>query len=59
MFTAKDLAEAIGVRNQLAQRMVYCLRHVRVIELLGKQGRANLYRLPHTNEIDILERPEK
>ena len=58
-FTAKDLAEAIGVRNRLAQRMVYCLRHVRVIELLGKQGRANLYGLPHTKKADTLERPEK
>jgi len=58
-FTAKDLAEAIGVRNQLAQRMVYCLRKVGVIELLGKQGRAHLYGLPHAKEAGTLERPEK
>ncbi|TFG52492.1 MAG: hypothetical protein E4H37_05820 [Gemmatimonadales bacterium] len=42
-FTARDLAEAIGVRPQLAQKMVYCLRKVRVITLMGKQGRAHLY----------------
>jgi len=42
-FTARDLAEEIGIRTQLAQKMVYCLRKVRVLELLGKQGRANLY----------------
>jgi len=29
----------------LAQRMVYCLRKVTVIDLTGKQGRANLYRV--------------
>ncbi len=44
-FTAGVLGEAIGIRRQLAQRMVYCLRKVRVIELIGKQGRANLYRV--------------
>ncbi|MGB3903709.1 MAG: hypothetical protein WBB22_02190, partial [Anaerolineae bacterium] len=42
-FTARDLSEAIGIRRQLAQKMVYCLREVRVIDLIGKQGRANLY----------------
>jgi hypothetical protein len=44
-FTAMDLAAAIGVRRQLAQKMVYCLRKVEVIQLVGKQGRANLYRM--------------
>ncbi len=43
-FTATELAEAIGIRRSLAQKMVYCLRNVRVINLIGKQGRANLYR---------------
>ena len=42
-FTASSLAEALGIRRQLAQRMVYCLRGVSVIKLVGKQGRANLY----------------
>jgi hypothetical protein len=45
MFTARDLAEAIGIRRQLAQKMVYCLRKVTLIKLIGKQGRANLYRV--------------
>ena len=44
-FTARDLAEAIAVRDQLAQRIVYCLRKAGVIELLGKRGRANLYQV--------------
>ena len=43
-FTTSDLAEATGVRRELAQRMAYCLRHMGVVELIGKQGRANLYR---------------
>ena len=45
-FTANDLAEAIDVTTPLAQKMVYCLRHARVIRLVGKRGRANLYRVP-------------
>ena len=44
-FTASDLAGAIGIRRLLAQKMVYCLRKVRVVKLIGKQGRANLYRV--------------
>jgi hypothetical protein len=44
-FTAGDLADAIVVRRQLAQKMVYCLRKAGVIELIGKQGRANLHRV--------------
>jgi hypothetical protein len=42
-FTTKDLAEAMGVRRQLAQKMAYCLHKASVIELIGKRGRANLY----------------
>ena len=43
-FTARDLADATGVRSELAQRMAYCLRHMGIIELIGRRGRANLYR---------------
>ena len=42
-FTTKDLAEATGIRRQLAQKMAYCLHKASVIELIGKSGRANLY----------------
>jgi hypothetical protein len=42
-FTASDLAEALEIRALLAQKMVYCLRKAGVIELIGKQGRANSY----------------
>jgi hypothetical protein len=42
-FTARELAEAIDIRQDLAQKMAYCLRHVRGIHLVGRRGRANLY----------------
>lgn len=44
-FTARDLAEAIGVHISLAQKMTYCLREASMIELIGKRGRAKLYRV--------------
>src|SRR5262249_51843658 len=47
-FTTRDLAEALGIRRQLAQKMAYCLRKVRVVELVGKRGRAHLYRVART-----------
>ena len=42
-FTTRDLVDAMGVGIQLAQKMAYCLHKARVIELIGKRGRANLY----------------
>src|SRR4030095_8453672 len=44
-FTTKDLATLAATRRDLAQKMAYCLRHANMIELIGKQGRANLYRV--------------
>lgn len=44
-FTTKDLATIADTRRDLAQKMAYCLRHARTIELIGRQGRANLYRV--------------
>lgn len=44
-FTAADLATAADTGAVLAQKMAYCLRHARVIELIGRRGRANLYRV--------------
>jgi hypothetical protein len=43
-FTAKDLAAAIGTRTDLGQKMAYCLAKASVIELIGRRGRAKLYR---------------
>jgi hypothetical protein len=47
-FTARDLATATGTRGDLAQKMAYCLRMGNAIELVGKRGRAHLYRLVET-----------
>ena len=44
-FTTKELATLADTRRELAQKMAYCLRQARMIELIGKQGRANLYRV--------------
>lgn len=46
-FTTKDLATIADTDRDLAQKMAYCLRHARMIELIGRQGRANLYRVAH------------
>lgn len=43
-FTTKDLATLADTRRDLAQKMAYCLRQARMIEFIGKQGRANLFR---------------
>jgi hypothetical protein len=47
-FTTSDLATAMNTRRSLAQKMAYCLQKGRVIELIGRRGRANLYRVPST-----------
>ncbi len=45
LFTASDLAAAIDIRKELAQKMAYCLRQGGVTKLIGRRGRANLYRV--------------
>jgi len=42
-FTARDLADATGIRLELAQKMAYSLRAAKLVRLIGKRGRANLY----------------
>ena len=44
-FTAKELANEVGLRSTLAQKMVYSLRQMRLLEVAGKRYRANLYRI--------------
>jgi hypothetical protein len=44
-FTAKELANEAGLRSTLAQKMVYSLRQMRLLEVAGKRYRANLYRI--------------
>lgn len=45
-FHSGQLAEHCGVRRHIAQRIAYCLREMRAIEHIGKQGNSLLYRLP-------------
>jgi hypothetical protein len=54
-FTTKDLATIADTRRELAQKMAYCLRQARMIELIGRQGRANMYRVADTK--NHLKRP--
>jgi len=42
-FTASDLAEARGIRLDLAQKMAYTLREAGLVSAIGKRGRARLY----------------
>ena len=44
-FTTRELATGMNTRRELAQKMAYCLREGRMIELIGRRGRANLYRV--------------
>ena len=44
-FTARQLAKAADLRIRLAQKMVYCLRRMKVLEVSGRAGRSNLYRV--------------
>ena len=44
-FTARQLAKASRLRIRLAQKMVYCLRRMNVLEVSGREGRSNLYRV--------------
>jgi hypothetical protein len=43
-FHTLALAELCGVRRDAAQRIAYCLREMRAVERVGKQGNALLYR---------------
>jgi len=44
-FTTRELAESLQLRTNIAQKMTYSLRHMNVIETIGKRGRARLYAL--------------
>jgi hypothetical protein len=50
LFTTSDLASRMNTGRELAQKMAYCFREARMIELVGKRARANLYRVPAGNQ---------
>lgn len=43
LFDTRELAQALGQSRSLAQKMVYCLRAMGVVEVIGKRGHAALY----------------
>jgi hypothetical protein len=44
-YSTQDLAEGIDQPRWLAQKMAYCLRHMGVIDVVGKNGNSFLYTL--------------
>jgi hypothetical protein len=44
-FHTGHLAEQLGIRRPLAQRIAYCLREMKTVEQVGKQGNSLLYQL--------------
>lgn len=42
-FSTKDLADALQIRRDLAQKMAYCLRRAGFVDEAGKKGNARLY----------------
>jgi hypothetical protein len=48
LFDTAELAEAAGIERRLAQRMVYCLRAVGILETRGKRGNALVHRRVET-----------
>lgn len=47
-FDSADLAQAIGQPRKIAQKMLYCLHHLQVVERIGKQGNAYVYEMRTT-----------
>lgn len=45
-FDTAQLAEALDTKRWIAQKVAYCLRHMKAIKDVGKKGNAILYRLP-------------
>ncbi len=43
-FSTRELGDLLGARRVLAQRIVYCLRHLDVLEPAGRRARTPLYR---------------
>ena len=43
LFTTANVAERLAIPRSLAQKMVYCMRHMNMIEAVGKEGRSILY----------------
>lgn len=47
MFTSRDLSKELSLRKSLANKMLYSLNAMEMVELVGKSGRYNLYSQVH------------
>ncbi len=47
-FTSRMLSKEAGLSTRLAQKMLYCLTKMNIVERNGKKGRAYLYKLSAT-----------
>ena len=45
-FHSGDVARQLGVRRHVAQRIVYCLREMKAVDEIGREGNTRIYRLP-------------
>lgn len=45
-FDTAQLAEALKTKRWIAQKVAYCLRHMKAVKEVGKKGNAIQYRLP-------------
>jgi len=50
-FHTGHLAEALGIRRWVAQRIAYCLRHSRAVRTVGKSGNSQLYQMRRVKKI--------
>jgi hypothetical protein len=51
-FHTGHLAQATGQKRDIAQQMAYCFRHMKITELVGKEGNANLYRFTPSGSME-------
>lgn len=56
-FTAKDYAKASGLALRYAQTAMTVLRHIDVIRLVRKEGRAHVYRLSQVTDDTAISLP--
>jgi hypothetical protein len=50
-FHTGHLADAAGIRRNVAQRVAYCLREMKAVEQIGKEGNTLVYRLPRGRKV--------
>lgn len=58
-FHTGDLAEVLGVRRWVAQRIAYCFRKMGMVRELGKQGNARLYEFAATSHATQAKRGKR